>query len=60
MEIYGRWRDAHVAIETVQEKCVGVKQSKKKKKLLGEEASDWKTGFTQQLLRLVETLIKIH
>lgn len=58
VEIYGRWRDARVAIETVQEKCVGVKQSTKK--LLGEGASNWKTGFTQQLLRLVETLIKTH
>lgn len=38
MEIYSRWRDTHVAIETVQEKCVGVKHGTEKH--LGERADD--------------------
>lgn len=38
MGIYSRWRDTQVAIETVQEKCVGVKHGTEK--LLGEGASD--------------------
>lgn len=37
MGIYSRWKDIYVAIDTMQEKCVGVKHGTKK--LLGEVAS---------------------
>lgn len=38
MGIYSRWRNTHVAIETMQKKCVGVKHGAEK--LLGEGSSD--------------------
>jgi len=41
MGIYSRWRDSHVAIETMRKKGVGVKFGTEK--LLGEGASDWRT-----------------
>lgn len=51
MEIYGRWRETQVAIETMQKKRVGVEQGTER-----EGVRDWRT----ELAQFFETLTKTY